>query len=84
MKARTIFLTNSYHGTRVKVKISGNVGGVVATITDSQAGRIRKQLCGVADCQCSNNTLKTVGEQSIKIMEQGGGITLYEEERTQT
>lgn len=55
-----ITLKNDFHGTSRKVKVVNNL------ISNDYAKRIKNDLCGISDCQCSNG-LGVRGKQVVEI-----------------
>jgi hypothetical protein len=47
-----ITLTNDFHNTSVNVMVNGEPGDYEYRLSSSQVRRIRRELCGMADCSC--------------------------------
>ena len=56
---RWVKLTNEYHNSEAKVLF-----GVLSKPT---VARVRRVLCGYADCKCGETQLKTRGQQAVDI-----------------
>ena len=49
-----ITLTNDFHNTEATVRIAELQPGQVRQISRSTYNRIRRELCGMSDCQCGD------------------------------
>lgn len=47
-----ITLTNNFHGTTCNVVVRGAEGDVEYELSDSQANRVKRTLCGIDACAC--------------------------------
>ncbi len=67
-KGETVTLTNSFHGSAVRVR--------TGALSASTIRRVRRTLCGIDGCLCGG-TLSERGRQVVEIIERApGSITL--------
>lgn len=70
-----ITIRNDFHGTESRIRVKA----LPAVLTDSQVRRVRRELCGMADCRCGG-VLNQRGQQDVWIdsILRGDGSTWVE------
>lgn len=79
---KTVTLTNDFHNTSARVRVSTKTSpghGVIADLTVDQTKRVNRKLCGMSGCTCSGRLGTRGKQQGIGSYEpnQDGSVTIW-------